>query len=83
MAWKERNRAFEYLGMTGPARLNIILDGQPYEVAGISASSDVFKALGVQPLLGRTFSAEEDLRDNDSVIVISHEFWQSRLARPK
>ena len=80
VAWKERNRSFEYLGMTGPARLNIILDGQPYEVSGGSASSEVFKALAVQPLLGRTFSAEEDLRDNDNVILISHEFWQSRLA---
>ena len=79
VAWKERNRSFEYLGMVGPGRLNIILNGQPYEVAGLLASSDVFKALGIQPQLGRTFSEQEDLRDNDNVIVISHEFWQSRL----
>jgi putative ABC transport system permease protein len=79
VAWKERNRAFEHLGMTGPARLNIILDGQPYEVSGVAASSDVFAALGVQPVLGRTFSAAEDLRDNDNVIIVSYEFWQARL----
>jgi putative ABC transport system permease protein len=79
IAWKERNRSFEYLGMVGPARLNILLNGQPYEVAGLSTSSEVFKALGVEPLLGRTFSADEDVRDNDNVIVISYEFWQSRL----
>ena len=79
IAWKERNRSFEHLGMAGPARLNIILEGQPYEIAGMSASSDVFYALGVQPLLGRTFSAEEDLRDTDNVILLSYEFWQSRL----
>ena len=79
VAWKERNRSFEYLGMTGPARLNIILDGQPYEMAGVAASSEVFNALGVEPFLGRTFTADEDLRDNDNVILISHEFWQSRL----
>ena len=78
-AWKERNRSFEYLGMVGPARLNVMLNAQPYEVSGLSTSSDVFKALGVAPLLGRTFSAEEDLRDNDNVILISYEFWQSRL----
>ena len=79
VAWKERNRSFEYLGMTGPARLNLILHGQPHEVAGVAASSEVFNALGVQPPLGRTFSAEEDLRDRDNVILISYEFWQSRL----
>jgi putative ABC transport system permease protein len=78
-AWVERNRAFEHLGMTGPARLNIIIDGQPYEVSGVAASSEVFNALGTPPLMGRTFSAQEDLRDNDNVIIISYEFWQSRL----
>ena len=79
VAWSERNRSFEYLGVVGPARLNIILDGQPYEVAGQSTSSDVFKVLGTPPVMGRTFDASEDLRDNDAVIVISYEFWQSRL----
>ena len=79
MAWKERNRSFEYLGMTGPSRLNIMLDGQPAEVAGLAASSDVFYALGVQPILGRTFSAQEDLLATDNVILLSYEFWQSRL----
>lgn len=77
--WKERARSFEYLGMVGPARFNLMLDGQPFEVVGMSASSEVFAALGVQPLLGRTYDASEDLRDNDAVIVISYEFWQSRL----
>ena len=79
VAWKERSRSFEHLGMTGPARLNLILDGQPFEVTGQAASSDVFNALGAQPLSGRTFSADEDLRDRDNVIILSHEFWQSRL----
>ena len=79
VAWKERNRSFEYLGMVGPARLNVILNGQPYEVVGLSASSEVFGALGVQPTLGRTYTAAEDLQGNDDVLVVSHEFWQSRL----
>ncbi len=30
-----------YLGMVGPSRLNIVLDGQPEEVAGLAASADV------------------------------------------
>jgi putative ABC transport system permease protein len=77
--WRERNRSLAYLGMVGPARLNLLLDGQPYEIAGLLASADVFSALGVQPILGRTFTTLEDLRDNDAVMILSHEFWQSRL----
>jgi putative ABC transport system permease protein len=77
--WRERHRSFEYLGMTGPARLNFLLGGQPYELVGTVASADVFNALGTSPVLGRTFTSEEDLEGKDDVIVISDEFWRSRL----
>jgi putative ABC transport system permease protein len=77
--WRERSRTLERIGMTGPARLNMVLDGQPEEVAGLNASSDVFAALGVAPAMGRAYSANEDLDGNDQVIVLSHEFWRNRL----
>jgi putative ABC transport system permease protein len=77
--WRERNRSFEYLGMVGPARLSLLLNGQPFEVTGVQASADAFSALGVQAAQGRTFTADEDLRGNDAVILLAHEFWQSRL----
>ena len=34
VAWRERNRSFDYLGMVGPSRLNMLLNGQPDEVPG-------------------------------------------------
>src|SRR6185436_7754829 len=77
--WRERNRSFESLGMTGPARLNLLLSGQPYEITGTQASADVFNALGTRPALGRTFTPAEDLEGNDDVVIISDEFWRSRL----
>ena len=44
-----------------------------------SASAAVFSALGVQAAHGRTFTQDEDLEGSDAVIILSHEFWQSRL----
>jgi putative ABC transport system permease protein len=79
VAWGERNRSFEHLGMSGPSRLNVILNGQPEEVAGLAASSAALQALGVQPALGRLFTADEDLEGTDAVILLSHEFWQTRF----
>lgn len=54
--WRERSRTLERIGMTGPARLNMVLDGQPEEVTGLNASSDVFAALDVAPAMGRAYS---------------------------
>ena len=79
VAWRERTRTLEHLGMVGPATVAMVVNGQPEEIAGFTLSSDVFRALGVQPALGRAYTAEEDLGGNDAVIVLSHEFWQRRL----
>jgi len=79
VAWRERNRSFDGLGTAGPSRLNLTVDGQPEEISGAAASSDVFAILGVAPSLGRAYTADEDLEGNDGVIVISHEFWTTRL----
>ena len=79
VAWRERTRTLEHLGMVGPAGVAMIINGQPIEIAGLTVSADVFRALGVQPALGRAYTAEEDLGGNSAVIVLSHEFWQRRL----
>jgi putative ABC transport system permease protein len=79
VAWLERSKSFEYLGMVGPSRQNLVLNGQPTEVAGFSASSDALAALGTQPQLGRLYTPAEDLEGAPRVMVISHEFWQTRL----
>jgi putative ABC transport system permease protein len=77
--WRERNRSFTHLGMATAFRLNFMLGGQPEEIVGTMASSDVFPALGVTPALGRAYAASEDLENNDHVIIVSHEFWRTRL----
>ena len=79
VAWRERTRTLDHLGMVGPASLAMIIQGQPLEVSGAAVSADAFRALGVQPALGRAYTAEEDLQNTASVIVLSHEFWQGRL----
>ena len=79
VAWRERTRTLEHLGMVGPGDVTMIINGQPFEVAGLTVSADVFQALGVRPSFGRAYTVEEDLGGNNTVIVLSHEFWQTRL----
>lgn len=75
--WRERTRTLEHLGMVEPAGMAMMINGQPRDVTGLTVSSDVFRALGVQPAIGRAYNADED--QGTAVIVLSHEFWQRRL----
>jgi putative ABC transport system permease protein len=79
LEWRARNRSFDELAVTGPARLTLMIDGQPDEVPGLVASSDIFAVLGVPPAMGRGYIADEDVDGRDQVLVVTHEFWQARL----
>jgi predicted permease len=71
-------RAFENLG--GYQQTGFELSG-PSDPAQISASrleASVFPTLGVSPLMGRTFTREED-EGSAQVAVISYQMWRSRL----
>src|SRR5215204_2949987 len=46
--WRERARSFEYLGMVGPAGVTTLVNNQPLDVSGLTFSSDLFRAFGVQ-----------------------------------
>src|SRR2546423_9490712 len=56
--------------------------GNPAErIFGQCFSPSLFQALGVKPILGRTFTDEEDRIDYVApVVVITHRFWQRRFA---
>jgi putative ABC transport system permease protein len=80
VAWRERARTLTHLGMVGPAGLVMMIDGSPLDVSGLRVSAAAFQALGVQPALGRVYTPDEDFGGNAMLIVLSHEFWQRRLA---
>jgi predicted permease len=62
-----RARLFELSGVGDPAAVN-----------GTRMSGEVFAALGVSPLLGRTFTQQED-EERQQVVVVSYGMWKNRL----
>jgi predicted permease len=62
------------------APLYVTARSESSEVMGAVVSGDYFAMLGVKPVLGRFFSADEDaIPDRDAVAVIGHGLWQSRF----
>ena len=57
---------------------NLADGGEPESVQSALVSAEYFSALGIQPFLGRVFTAEEDQPGKDNVILIAHGLWQRR-----
>jgi putative ABC transport system permease protein len=56
---------------------------EPERLRGVVASAGIFPLLGVNPLLGRGFSADEDRPGGPAVVVLGYDVWNRRfLADP-
>jgi putative ABC transport system permease protein len=77
--WRAQNQVFEALGINRGAVVNLTGGDQPERLNGSLASSDVFTVMGIAPLAGRTFSADEDRAGTDRVTIVSERLWRSRF----
>jgi predicted permease len=75
--WRAMNHSFTDIAAAGFAVASLTADGAPEGVLGRRVTSNFFPLLGVQPQLGRTFTAEDDAT-GARVVVISHALWQRR-----
>jgi putative ABC transport system permease protein len=53
--------------------------GEPLRVTATYATASLLPMLGVQPTLGRTYSADEDQPGRDQVVVLSNATWRSQF----
>ncbi len=81
--WKKQNRVFEDIAAFGGATATLTGDGDPAQLVGTRVSSGYFAVVGIQPMLGRTFLAEEYESGKDKVVILGHSLWQSRYAGDK
>jgi predicted permease len=52
---------------------------RPVQVSAASATADLFPMLGISPILGRNFSADEDQPGHFHFVLLSYALWQSQL----
>jgi predicted permease len=59
--------------------MNLTGLGSPERIAGEAVSANFFGLLGVEPALGRSFTAEDDRRGAAPVAMLTYDCWQRRL----
>src|ERR1700678_2767676 len=74
--WKRMNSVFVEMGAVMPDTVNLIGQGVPQRVQGAAASGNLFALLGVQTLLGRPISPDDDREGAPRTVVLSYGLWQ-------
>jgi predicted permease len=77
--WKAQARAFASMGSSREDEFVLSGTDEAVRVPGALVSFDLFSTLGVQPVLGRSFSADEDRPGGNRVILLSFGLWQRQF----
>ena len=81
---RERNQSLSelagYFAFYGVGDNVLTGRGEPERLSGVPVSDNFFQILGVQPQLGRTFTAQEHQWRGPKAVLLSHGFWARRFA---
>ncbi|HEX7181629.1 MAG TPA: ABC transporter permease [Thermoanaerobaculia bacterium] len=78
-AWREQSTAFEGMAAFADFRLGLAGDGEPEVVSVQAANPELFRILGVAPILGRSLTQEDARPDAPEIAVLSHGLWRRRF----
>jgi predicted permease len=76
VAWREHNTTFEGMAFFTNPDFNLSKPGPAQHIQGAKVTRDMLKVLGLKPLLGRNFSANEDRPHGEKVALLGYGLWQ-------
>jgi hypothetical protein len=74
--WKAMSQSFDAMGAYHPVDANVVAGDEPERVSGVAVTSEVLPILGVRPMLGRWFTADEERQDAGGRIILSRGLWE-------
>jgi predicted permease len=78
-AWRRDNRSFEAMSVYQGGGLNFSSEGAAERISFLATTHDMDETLGLQPHMGRFYTAEEDVPDGARVGLVTMDFWQQRF----
>jgi putative ABC transport system permease protein len=77
--WQAQSKSYEHLALYQRSGVNLTGTENPERVQGFLVTANLLDALGMQPMLGRNFNAEENEPGKDTTVILSHGLWQRRF----
>jgi putative ABC transport system permease protein len=77
--WRAQNHSFDELAAFRSNGYVLTGAGEPERLSVREVSQGFFPALGVEPAMGRNFTADEDRTGGAKTVILSHGLWQRRF----
>jgi predicted permease len=71
-----RRQGFQAISAFKADEFNLTWSDSVQRIDGTRASADFFRVLGVRPILGRTFTSDDDQPGREHEVVLSHGLWK-------
>jgi putative ABC transport system permease protein len=78
--YRRRSQTLQEIAAWGDTQVNLTGDGEPERVSAGNVTSNLFSTLGVSPIIGRTFTVQEDLPNGPDLVVLGFGLWNRRYA---
>ncbi|HEY2904791.1 MAG TPA: ADOP family duplicated permease, partial [Vicinamibacterales bacterium] len=77
--YRDENRTLAGVGLWRTAASNITGLDRPEQVQTLLVTSDILPVLGIPPLAGREFSADDDTAGAPATVILTYGYWQRRF----
>jgi putative ABC transport system permease protein len=77
--WRERATSFSAIAAAVPYSYDYMAGDEPVVLFGAQVTEQFWEALGIRPIMGRTFKPEEHASGARRTVIITHGLWQSRF----
>ena len=76
---REQNRVFEDVALWNVSLAGVTGNGEPEQVVRVLVTAGFLRVLGIDPMLGRNFSAQEDTPAGHPAVILTYGYWQRRF----
>lgn len=77
--WRAQNQVFSHFSAYNDWVPTLTGRDEPESLVGAAVSYDMFSLLGVAPVRGRAFVAEEDQPNAPNLVMVSNDLWRTRF----
>ncbi len=77
--YRDQNHSFQDIGMMTGDSVSITGVAEPEQVQALFVTDGMISVLGIQPMLGRGFTKQDDTPNNPETVILLNGYWQHKF----